>query len=1078
MGFFDFGGDDYYDSDAQIINEVSAEAPYKSMLDYNICLMDGQVSLTGWSQLYFKNGKGSLLGYINYTKHLEKIGDTTLSCYIATDSASGANPDSTLLSIVLNDLGYTTEDVTETSISLLNPNSNTRLYIKYLLDNYDYNNDNVIINGTVFTIKSFDYKNVSVITVILEDTEGNTLEKELPMYAILDTSDIQLKASDYLYIEYTTSDGIKHVFMQQVPVSGNTNVYTYTDKNGSSYNYATTSQKQTSVLPLISIKEGGDGQGWGHGKMTAYRKLKSSYTKGGAKSWFDYTGILSEDGSTVVVTGTDGLRVLDYNGKKWKEEKYRNTLYRKCKFEGRRDEYKVFKQAAKKAGLDIRQQIGVLYDGQCGFLDSISSPDDLVEQIYSAYFGYGCPLHGVKSTNILKHPVSEYETVYARLAADTDNPFIAEYAKWSRYTDENTLESDEKTNKAIKRKQQESSARSSAVFYTDAYDHKYFIEINKKKYKPLTMKAIAKYMYNFFDLYDNAATAYGKEIEIVHKQGQDYYATHSWTQYKKTSHEGKLKYKYMYGFSAEKKKMYYLYSIKFTGRYDVQKTYQTDSKNWKLTYRPIYEVKSYSCTIIRDTTDDTYDLAELSGIPIQATYYDEKGKVLNSFTDSEGNTINYSTIGVVSYEDPSLVLKLSDKQLINIKETTTINLANITFANSTLTSTSTTTSEDGTETTVINTKGTYATDTTELCTAYFYGDLDVTKLEYDAEVMEYTEIKEGTEDTPPEASTDITYDNFSTSLLPETETTYIFFLAPKENNVGTDATFRYMYQYDATHYYEIKVNGYKVVWKINMYEDHQEKTAPYSGLAPDGPGFIPIVPSIIKKLSLQEGVIIRNYALKQYWSFWVHEHVSWWEHYGIGLVISVILIAVQVAIAIATGGTQLNLQAVLTKIAIAALTSLAIHQVVKLLGLDNTILGSLIELAANIAAGYGLSNISSLNITFDFNFIGKQVLSTLQNLTNLVINKRMEDIAQDFQKEEERINDVQVEIENAQNQGGIGLATQATVKRLRGQNLTIPETYAISTTVVTDTIAMYNKSIAQMGYNYVKNSTSVTLPWC
>ena len=111
MGFWDFGGDDYYASDAQIINESSAEAPYESMLDYNLCLLDGQVSLTGWSNLYFNSGKGCLTKYAKYIKYLEKHGNRLLNCYISINSDVGAKPDNTVLTMVLNDLGYSTEDV-------------------------------------------------------------------------------------------------------------------------------------------------------------------------------------------------------------------------------------------------------------------------------------------------------------------------------------------------------------------------------------------------------------------------------------------------------------------------------------------------------------------------------------------------------------------------------------------------------------------------------------------------------------------------------------------------------------------------------------------------------------------------------------------------------------------------------------------------------------------------------------------------------------------------------------------------------------------------------------------------------
>ena len=1042
-----------YASAVQLCPLSEASTPYETALDYNITYLDGFVDLREWAMLYYKSGKGNLKGYSNYIKKLIKDGKNPFTNYITIDPDSSY--DTTLdglRTLVLSDLGYTEEEVESLSITVVNPNYDETTWIKYKLDGFNWDDDNITIDGTIYTIKDYWFDNLTTIRVYLVDTNGNQIEKTVPTYNLLDSTSEPIVAQEYLYIEYEI-DGITHVTMSPIPASGTASSYVYTAKNGSTFNYTKTADKTTPCLPMMPLKVGGMGMGWnsygssitekrnlpknskfrntdkliedqkkriGNKKKQLEKETDEKKKENIQKTIEKYEEQLKDYEDYAATDNRVDLTGIEKDPHKCIKEYYHDSsetqnLYKKAEWFDKCENYDIYKKAMKRAGTTVESLMCSIYDTQCGFNDNDTST--MREQLYDCYQGYGCPMHAVKTTNVYTQGNNSFDSVYARLSADTKHPEIAAYAKYTRYTTDEIFETDKDG---------------------DDYKHLHFAEINRKKYKPMGVKAIAKYCFNYFDLY--RGTSNGKTITVQQNEGYNYRATHSWKQYKKTRHAGRAKYRYCYDWTATKAQTAYLYEITYTGKMqvvatkDISTTYDKDTgestdhfKGWNAVFRPVYLVKKYQVQVESEIDNDKTVYEAMSGIPITAKYYEQTTEYnAGSGVNAEYKLVKTERNGTIGYDISALNITM--KRLYSLKETTEIDAANITVAGELLSTTYVSgTNYDG-DGNVIGyyyktiTKGTYCTDKTSITTAIFDKGLDVSLLDYNAEVLDISadEYHNYSEDNDPTGiiRTDQSYSNFEKSLLPEKGKTYIV-VANDDDWEGERIIFRYFHNINKWQYEEIRVEDYNIDWVINPREGGQHKAGSLSCLAPDGNSFLPMVIDVVKKLSFQDALVVYQYSSKEYWSYWMKKKIK------VSFLNFVISIFFTGGIALIVAACSSSAYFDLMKGFGNVMKFVGLSGLLKLLGLENTIFGIIIEFVVNLVITI-LTAGAYLVV-----MIALALINLALNLYKYVIGRNQQDAIEDFQNKMQVAKDKQLELSNLnQMLSGGGLTLESIVKRV------------------------------------------------
>ena len=1067
-----------YASAVQLCPLSEASTPYETALDYNTTYLDGFCDLRDWAMLYYKSGKGNLKGYSNYIKKLIKEGKNPFTNYISI------NPDATydttldgLRTLILSDLGYTEEEVESLTISVINPNYDEATWIRYQLDGFDWDSDNITIGGTVYTIKDYWFDDLNTIRVYLVDTNGNQIEKTVPTYNILDKDSEPIVAQEYLYVEYElkATAGITHVYMSPIPASGTTSSYIYTAKNGSTFNYTKAADRTTPCLPMMPLKVGGGDMGWGSGSVAEKRNLpKNSKFRNKTKLIADQQKRIENKkkqleeetdetkkkniqktidklneqlkgyqsyGGSVDLTGIWGdphYIIKDY----YKNSSEVKSLYKKAEWYGKCSNYDIYKKCMKRAGTTLESMMCTIYDTQCGFNDNDTST--MREQLYDCYQGYGCPMHAIKTTNVYTQGNSSFGSVYARLKADTRHPEIAAYAKYTRYTSDEIFETDKDG---------------------EDYYHRHFAEIDRRKYKPMGVKAIAKYCFHYFDLYKG--TTGGRNIGVWQCEGYNYRAKHTWRQYKKKKHVGRAKYRYCYDWTATKAQTSYLYEITYTGKMKVcpeavytieydshDESYEAFS-HWNYYFRPVYLVKVYQIQVESEIDDDTTSIYEkIDGIPITAKYYQqtqafESTEPDNPWFSGSNEDLAYKYIetkrnGTISYTKPNLNITM--KRLYSLKETTEIEVANITIAGKTLKSPYNTyetetdgdghwyETYDGIE---YHTKGTYCVDKDSILTSIFDKDIDVTLLEYNAKNLyidktkEYWKYGQDKENNPPSiVRTDLPYDIFKESLLPETGNTYII-VQNDDDWEGERIIFRYFHNINKWEYEEIRVEDYNINWVINPREGGQRQAGSLSCLAPDGNSFLPIVIDVINKLSFQDALVVYQYSSKEYWSYWMKKKikVSWGK-----FILSIIFTG---PVALIAAAISSNLYFEVMKGYGQIMQFIGLSGLLKLVGLDDTVFGMIIEFIVNLV----ITILTCGN--YMILMIALACINLALNLYKYTIGKNQQEAVENFQNKMQETKDKQLELSNLnQMMSGGGLTLESIVKRVHRFASLNPTNYA------------------------------------
>ena len=1012
-----------YASAVQLIPMAESSAPYETMLDYNITYLDGFCDLRDWAMMYYKAGKGNLKGYANIIKKLIKEGKNPFNNYITVNPEDSYELDEGLVKDILLDLGYSMDNIEKYSIDVLNPNYDETAWIKTQLAGYDIESDTITIDNVVYTIKEYWFDNYSTIRVYLADADGNILQKTVPAYGMLDTSSESIVARRYLYLEYTVKgDATTHVYVSPIPASGTTDSYVYTCKDGTTYDYTKIADKTTAVLPMMPLKVGGDGMGWdADGSIIAEKrnlpknskfrnptkliadqkkrienkkkqleketdeKKKENIQKTIEKyeeQLKDYEDYVAK-GASVDLTGIEEdphKAIKDY----YSDSSETSKLYKKAEWYDKCDNYDIYKKCCKKCGTTLESQMCTIYDALCGFNDQ--DTDTLREQLYDCYFGFGCPMTALKTTNVYTQPNSQYDSIIKRLKADTRHPEVAAYATYTRYTDDEIFETDRDDD--------------------GDYEHNHFAEINTKKYKPMGVKAIACYCFNYFNLY--SGTSMGKKITVRQIQG-NYYATHTWKQYRKTTHAGQYKYRYGYEFSAARASVMVFTDVEYTGKMQCTGINVTTGKRQ---YKPIYAVKKYQIQADSSFETDTTGSKVLSGIPIYTKFYSMELPESADTSFIGGLKPKYEKTeytGIVTYQNPMEKLTVSEKRLMKLEETTTILLFNITFANAT-----------------VGTIGTYVTNRDQITTVAIGSNIGSIDPGYDltSDVLpDYTAedlaLEADTDDDLGAIVTGMDYSPFTKSLFPEKGHTYIF-NEDDDYYEGETITLKYFHNINAFQYEEIKVKDYEIEWRVNLHEGGQKKAASLSCIAPDGNSFLPIVVDIVsKKLSFEHALIVYNYSMKGYWSYWVKKKVK------VSFLNFVISIVMTGGIALFAAAISSNLYFQVMKVYGTVADLIGIHGLLKIFGLDDTIFGIVIEFIVDLVITV-LTAGAYLVV-----MVALALVNLSLNLYKYVIGRNQQDAVEDFKDKMQIAKDKQLELSNLnQMMSGGGLTLESIVKRV------------------------------------------------
>lgn len=1064
-----------YASSVQLVPLSKSEQPYQTMMDINLCYLDGFIDLPAWALQYYKSGKQNFRKAVRYLEKLTKEGKNPFNNYITINPNAKYDVDNEeLIALVLQDLGYTSDEVYNITLQVINPNYDELTWIKAQFSDWNWEEDNIEINGVTYSIKDYWAKNSIVFDVYLVDVDGNIREETAPLYPILDQSGDELIAQEMLYIEYTLKEDTSRsrVRLSRIPVSGTTSKYVYTStKTGATCDYSAKNEKRVQVLPMMPLKEGGGGMGWSGTQLCKRNIPKNSrfradkiddfiaYEKKILKTFQDQLEEMKKEGASASKIKAQEEKIKeqqefitnlttyksnpDYDLTGIPKDIYKavkdyyssraEKLYKKAEWYAKNKDYEIYKKYCKKCGTTVESQMCVLYDAQCGFDDQDTG--QLREQLYDVYFGFGCPMHAIKETNIYIQGNSSYDSIITRLEADKKHPILAQYAKYSRFTKDEMFQTDKDG---------------------DDYKHEHFAEINLKKYKPKGMKAIAKYCFNYFNQYQG--TSGGKTISILHQQGYNYRATHSWKQYKKEIKSGNYKYRYAYEFSATLAKTMYFYEIEFTGKYEPRckaiytTSYDKDSgttslewSHWEVHYYPVYLIKKYQCQIEQaiDSDENIYD--KISGIPIYTDYYEQQDRgerypQMNRYTYSLKET---QLTGKVLNKNPAEQLNITMKRLVSIKETSSIEESNILFAGAELTCKEwghyTDTDDDGRSYSYwqqddYTIKG-YCTSKDSITTVAYdaYDIVDDSKanlrnIKYSFEDIYYDDTyKEGSstyikkykytdKDNPPtDIKTDIDYNPWTKSLFPENGKIYIA-LVNDDDWEGERIIFSYYHKLNEFKYEKIRVEDYNIEWVVNPREGGQRKAGSLSCLAPDGNSFLPIMLPIAEKLSFQDAVVVYNYSMKNYWSYWIKKKVKMkWRNFVLSIVITG---AIGLVVAAISNGAYFDMMK-----AVNQLFSVFNFSIVcKIFGIStDSWLYLVIQIVVQIVMAILTAN--TLNIVIA---IATAVLQIFQ----YIIGKNSQQAAEAYQNKMKQVSDKNLELLNLENSFGGGVTLDALVNRV------------------------------------------------
>lgn len=1021
----------YYASAVQLVSMTRTTTPYQQLNDYNLSYLDGQLDTPNWARLILKSGKQPLTQFAHWikTQNQSSVSSAGLNVTLRRKLTSKGDVGLSLFEVILKDLGINKNDLSSYGYDVFNPNDDEITWSKYQLG-WDWDNDEIVIDNIHYTYAYHEWNDLTSIKVYLRDNDGSFITKDIQAFHMFAGSGETIKCSEYILINYVL-DNKTYYWLQQIPVNdANTeNIYTYTDNDGNTYDFTAKEDAVMQTIPLIPIKQGGywhnnwhhppDG-GEGNATLTAWRIAPKRYGD-----------------SSISTECSDELRKKVAN-----TDNKRKKLYKKARFTDRIWCYNLYKKACKKCGLDIRAQIGVPYDVMCQFTASKGTADQTREVLYDCFVGFGMPLHAIRNDDVDIVANSNYSKKYAELLKDTDHPWRAKYAKYTRFTSDPFFACD-----------QDSEGN---------YSHDHFGVLSNKSYKKKAIRSVAKYLYNFFDMYQGSSN--GRQYSITWKQGKNYNSTQSWSQYIKRRVYGKPWGAYWYDFDYGASYTTSFLDVEFTGRYNTYtetKYYSYDygdghsgSYNVNMTIKvPIYLKKEYEIEVETNIDDDVPSLENIynQGVPIYEKYFklvtniDKKTYELDH-TEKKG-AVYYGNNPILNFLDQFKIVSIKLKSL---EETTKIRVQNIGFADVMYIDPTAeyweTLDGDGN----VSDRGYYQ---------YWQGPYLANASSYSIGVFQDINVVNEYPDDIQKAESDgsstmlrnlgnsyrkgggysdivsghgkwtgYNSDGYPTNIaLHQNEKTYILYNST-EGYAGENITMRYQKKIDDTHYYEIAVKNYNIEWKINPYKGNEHQAGSFSALAPDGICFIPVIPDIVKKTSFTNSVFLFNLAYKQYWAYWKSEKKSWWTREGRGIVFSIILVVVVVIINIATLGQAMPLTTALLIIGLGLL----LHFVVKLLGWEDTILGVVVETVGQVAIA---AFTGGINMVFTLEFMAFTALNFSLNLTNVIINRDLEKDMNKLSQEEDDFKDESLIWRNTSasivRNSGL-LSTEAIVKHMTG----------------------------------------------
>ena len=1067
-----------YGAAVQTLPMSDCDSLYESMLNINLSYLDGYVDAVGWANLYHKSGKYNLKKMSKYVQYLIKKGINPFNNYITINPEKTYDEDQDeLLELLYHNIGHNKDDIEKIVLNVINPNYDELGWIKYQLDGYNLIDDNIEIDGTIYTIKDYNFYSRYIIQVFLVDADGNVIEKAVNAYEMLDTEVEPLIARQYLVAEYIlkTDTTKKYAYLYALPYSGTTTKWIFTDIYGNSFDFTKKEDKRIPVLPLIPLKMGGDGMGWQSSKSfigewrylpknSKFRKIDSTIAKQeeriaiieqkiaeatteaekkkleerlkDAKKTLELYKDFKNWSSTDQADLT-GIPRDPHNAVKeyYENEDIRAKLPKNAMWGNEDKLYPLLKKICKRGGSNYESLMCVIYDSQCGFNGQDTST--MREQLYDCFWSYGCPMHAIKNTNTLTQPNSSYNTIIKELEADTKHPYVAQYAKYTRFTKDEMFETDKSSD--------------------GSYHHNHFGQIVPKKYKTCTQKAIAKYCFKFFDMFQGTST--GKEVSILQTHNT-YHATHTWKQYSKETKSGKYKYRYNYDFSATIGKTMYFYEIEFTGKYEPRcKAVYTGGStpdagggggggsrfsHWEVYYYPIYAIKKYQCQCESSIDNDENIYEKLNGIPIYTDYYEQQDNS-ESYDQRTRYTYSYKETkltGRVLNSNPVEQLNVTFKRLISMKETSSIEESNILFAGAELTCKEWAYKKqddgDGHDTsywyqTDYTIKG-YCTSKDCITTVAYdaYDIVDDSKanlrnIKYSFEDIYYddTRLDDGTlkyrdKNNPPTIRTDISYEPWTKTLFSETGKTYIA-LVNDDDYEGERIVFAYYHKLSSTQYERIRIEDYSVDFVVNPYEGGQHKAGSLSCLAPDGNSFLPIVLDVIDKVSFYDAYIITRYASKQYWSYWMKKKIrmSW-------LSFVIILVFTTPFIAFASDNAQFSALKAVGQIFEVIGDILGLNFIFKIFGLNDTIfqkvVSALIEICLTIISGGSYLMIAIAVVCI--------LICMAMAIWTMETNHSLERAEHEFDKKMGIYNDKMLELENQNVLDTIGLTTRDAAARV------------------------------------------------
>lgn len=1102
----------YYASAVQLVAMTETATPYQQIMDYNMCYLDGQIDIVNWCTFLMKSGKSCFNQYANWLNHqdqteLEKAG---LLVTMQQQIDTGGNLTIPIVDAILKDIGINPDEIEDLAYNLINPSDEEITWVKYNL-NWDWDNDNIVIDAITYTYKYHEWKDLSTIIVHLSDRSGNILDKEVPTFHQFAGSGETIKASYYICISYTKND-ITYEWMQRCSINDDNteNTWKYTTKDGTVLDYTTEEQPTLRVLPLIPIKQGGywhenwhhppDPEGIeGNARLTAWRISPKKYG--------------NEDMAT---SCSEELR------KKFSSSSQKKNLYKKARFTDQCDYYKIYKKACKKFGSDIRSQIGIPYDVMCQISASKGSADQVRELLYDCYTGFGCPLQGIRAGDVEIVDNEEFETRYAELLKDTKHPWRAVYAKYSRYTDDEFFSVDRDSDGKYHHNHfgviNNKTYKKPVIRAIGQYMYKFFDKFTgTPNGKDFTFTHKQGKNYNSIQTWTQF-----KKRKVQGKCNSSWWYDFEYSRTKQFEFVE-------VEFTGEYEDKYVCERREHGTPDNPQISYTS-----YIVSLPIYSIKEYLIEFEENLEDNT-EIEWDYGTPIYENYYVKDNKEAETWKyvfEKQVLAGNLSQENPILRNN----LTVTNIQCKGIKRTTKVRIGNIPFSNITynvpIVEDIYNTDGDG-NVQVIGTKGdcfggfVKKGDKIEVGVFEDMNEwIDVDTGEWSEECdINYRNVSGKTacpqcttsynleqnhtiialyndQHNPDELYPDAAHPYLPVRIYGENETStfqywyrYGLVLYSKrtpvhvypemmalskegknyilynktENYSGENIVMRYQKKIDENHYYEIMIKNYNIDWRINPYKGKEHKAGSFSCLAPDGIAFIPILPDIVKKSSFLKMVFIWNLSYKQYWAYWKSENVSWWVREGRGIVFSLIFIVLAVVINILTFGQAMPLTVALLVLALGLL----LHFIIKIFGLEDTIVGVVLETAGQIAIGVFCGG---ANFVVTMQFVLFTAINFGLNMANVILTRDLEGKMNELDSERDQYKSELLKFTNLTNAATVSLVTTSgLVRRMRGIYISEYDAINHSTELEECSMDWVKNMYANYNNNYVDLTTHIAL---